>query len=266
MIGKKGYKHTKEAKRMISFIVKRRWQNPEYREKMCKIRKKLWQNSPNLNLLKSRLKEPILISNKFCPELAYILGVMIGDGFLQEYHKKNKHQYYCSLWVRDEEFALKFKKTLEKWSGLSTSIFVYHHKTFKQGFGYKVILHSKIIVKILQKNKKNLKNIILNSSIKNQIAFLEGFYDSEGSVGINPSCRVVRLSNTNRKLLKLSSIILNKLKIKTHNGSDKNCKYLLIYGKGNFYKFHKLIHFSIKKKQERLEQLANPETIRNYRI
>ena len=92
-------------------------------------------------------------------------------------------------------------------------------------------------------NKTNNKKFIC--------AFLEGCYDSEGSVDKNRLR--VRFMGMNKNYVEMVSLALNKLNIKHSLNKDKrNLNWVRIYSQECF-KFHKLIHFSIKYKGENLK-------------
>jgi intein-encoded DNA endonuclease-like protein len=198
---------------------------------------------------------------KLSPELAYILGVMLGDGYLAKYR--------LNLKVIDRDFALNFKEKLEKWSGLKTSKIKKVktiNKKYKCKDNYMVDFSSKKVVEIIEDYKSRIEKVMLNAPRKCQITFLEGLYDSEGSVKFyyfNHHIQTkgkIDLSNTNLKLLKLCETLLKKLNILPHicfanKKQIPNVYVLIVSQKMNIFRFHKLIHFSIKKKQERLNNL-----------
>jgi hypothetical protein len=269
---KRNYRKNPKIKKIIGLSVKKRWANPKYMKKMKIIRKRNWKKNPNYKLINSRLKKPILNSKKLTSELAYIIGVILGDGCLKNYKYKKSSFYLICLGVKNKEFALKFKNYLEKWSGLRVKINIVNSKTFKQGFYYRVILYSKIIFNILQNYIKELNKNILNSQKKYQIAFLEGLYDSEGSVSFNYykgyANKVISFCNTNKTIIDLVQNILNNYKIQTHLiqeklNSGKKCYYIKIYKQENFIKFYNLINFSIRYKQNKLEKISNSKLYPN---
>ena len=52
-------------------------------------------------------------SKELTPELGYVIGAILGDGYV----RYCKHGNYIALNVRDEDFADYFKEQIEKWSG-----------------------------------------------------------------------------------------------------------------------------------------------------
>jgi len=192
---------------------------------------------------------------KLDKNLAYILGVIEGDGHVSK--------YTTILGVKDKDFALTFKKALEDWSGFKCRMFFDKLKT------YWVELYSKIITNFL-------KNININKlkvmSGKYKAAFLRGMYDSEGCIDKYS----INISNQNKHLLQFCKDLLLDLGIESgiigivgkkgnisyfSDGrkctSNKNTYGFYIYKKENLIKFRDLIGFSIKRKQDKLVNNIN---------
>ena len=219
--------------------------------------------------------------------LGYILGTVLGDGSMRNYIKNS--DYGISLGVKDKDFALAFKKTLEEWSGFKVcrkkdkdkgKDFVYFN-----GEEYIVNLSSKLVRDFLEKYNINKikKNINLRSTSFNKIRkflnksyeykklFLRAFYDSEGCVPKNVKDKQIGISNNSKQLLQFCKDLLLDLDIKSNkigiqfrkgdyttlpNGKkyfmDKNFYTFSICSKENFVKFRDRIGFSIKRKQDNL--------------
>lgn len=202
---------------------------------------------------------------KLNPELAYILGVMFGDGTLS-----NKNTVRSS--AKDKDFALNFKRNLEKWSKLKSRL--YKTSNGKNDI-WKVDMNSREANETLKKFMIKIGQIMLKAHHIHQIAFLEGLYDSEGNVQITKYKNIViRFYNCNKKIVYLMIKILNSLKInpRLHSRilpSNKKFYTLTISMfkreiKGmkpilnqDFNKFKDLIHFSIKRKQKRMEKIMD---------
>lgn len=191
--------------------------------------------------------------------LGYILGVLVGDGWL------NKNS--VGLNAKDKDFVLAFKKALEDEFKLNAKIHFY------SGL-WRVELHSRQIVKFF----KNLDyRLIVNEHTEVKCSFLKGFYDSEGSAyyseRIGVRNRKIELYNTDLELLTICKNLLEELGIKTRKIDKKFrdirllkgrmlpiticCRITLRENKENFIKFRTLIGFSIERKQKILDKIIN---------
>jgi hypothetical protein len=185
---------------------------------------------------------------KLTKYLAYILGVLKGDGSLICYN----NTYRLSLSVNDSNFAKKFKEYGEKQFGL-----IGYYKIVKDKW-HKNMRHQ---VCFYSKDLGFLKDFDLNLILQNdefKKEFINGFIDSEGCVTKKGG---IVIYNTNKELLKFCQKILNSFGIKSYlgysnhyfrkDGSNGIC-YRLFIGKDR-YLFYQNFKFSIPRKQERLE-------------
>lgn len=199
-------------------------------------------------------------------DLAYILGVVEGDGNV--FVKMSSHGTIAkiTLKVKDLDFALHFKKILEKWSGIKSSL--YNLERINQ---IAVNLYSIEVAKIIKNFK--IKDIIKsNRNIKYK--FLKGLFDSDGGVFTKNldnrrySKRWVHFSNSNKEIIDIVCSLLNEMKInykvnsRVHSGfGSKKTQYeIKIYDKNSIYLFYKNINFNIKRKRERLKELLKSYT------
>lgn len=203
-------------------------------------------------------KKSILLSK----ELAYILGVVYGDGNVHAYKDKVRSSGWIALKVKDKDFALEFKRTLEKWSNFDIKFFL-----DKNGF-YHTVLYSRNAAIFLMGFDSNE---IFKASKVIQLYFLKGLYDSEGTVaGSNldfpqKAARHIGFYNNNKKIISIVNSLLKEMEIKhsirsrIHSGfGSKKVQYeIIITGSQNMYTFYKHIGFSIKRKQERLKKVLN---------
>ena len=194
---------------------------------------------------------------KLTSKLAYILGVIYGDGYLLN---DSSNHGVVGLAVKDEDFALMFKEYIERWSGLTATL-------KRKGRLYRVELYSVEAYNFL----KNFElDRLLIAPKKIQCAFLKGFYDSEGSVWIEnrgkgrPRIRIA-CYNTNRTLVDLIKCLLtqldihHRLRIKPNNQTFKNAKLLyeiIIDRRSSVKKFRGFIGFSIKRKRSKLNEFS----------
>ncbi len=184
-------------------------------------------------------------------ELAYILGVVYGDGYLGKSMVRLK--------VKDEDFAKNFSDYIFKWSGYNCPVTLNKEKFFL------VRLYSTPTCKFLSRIKfTDIKKWNLNE----KSSFLRGLYDSEGYAGRNH----ITFTNSDKKLTNLVSFLLKEFSIKHTIIFNKPSKgvigkwtflrkkiyRILITNYENKKKFDEKIGFSIKRKNDRLIYLKQP--------
>lgn len=189
---------------------------------------------------------------KLTKELAYILGVMLGDGYFA--------RYQIRLDVIDKEFRDYFAQVSEKWSHKKPSLREFQNN---KSYFFGCILCSKsahAFLRYLKNNKKILLNNILNSNSEEiKTSLIKGFSDSEGS--IVKDHRLIRIYNTDKELLENIKQLLinlgfddNKMHIRL--STDKTYE-LGIKSHKNIKLFYQKIGFTIKRKQVILENFIN---------
>lgn len=206
-------------------------------------------------------------------DLAYILGVLIGDGYL-EATERNKR---IGLFVKDRDFAFKFCDALKNWSGLepivSTRRVSGNHKT-KYGnwikynsLMYDVRLNSVQAIHFLKPLIKcgtydwEVPSFILSCRDEKIIcAFIKGIFDSEGSVEYSGRTRRVEATilNPNNNLQHVQDLlervgIQSTLRLKSKIGSKVYAIY--IAKRASIELFYKKISFTIKRKRVILEKI-----------
>lgn len=186
-------------------------------------------------------------------ELAYILGVRVGDGYVLS--KTGCH--YFSLRTIDKAFAERTKNALEG-IGLYAPILEVHLKDKgirqNQKPQFQVMARSKIFADWLLKNDLSQTESLVKTSSELSCAFLQGLFDSEGCItnsqGRAWSCRIY---NTNKDLLLMASRMMAKLGFSTrlysypNRGSfGKNPKDILnltlLGGLGEIARFVRLVN------------------------
>jgi hypothetical protein len=206
-------------------------------------------------MLKKRAK---LLSKQMSPEVAYLFGVIVGDGYLG----KN----YIHVTTSNFQFAQIIQQKFLKWSGLNSSIKYY--RTGSGGFLWYVFLNSIEAVTLF----KSLKLSSLKTR-KQRANFVKGFADAEGSVVIYDNWRnteqrfrknyMVAIYNTNKKLMREIQNILDSLGIKSFlykrfpkNSYSKKPNYELIISHKSIKKFSEIVNFNYPEKIEKLNKIV----------
>ncbi len=193
-------------------------------------------------------------AKKLSADLAYICGVILGDGYI---HKTTGS---IELMVKDEDFANNFALFLKKWSTLTP--YIYKRKYFV------VCLNSIETTKFLLENLNGLIDQIIGTMDEKIIcSFLRGLFDSEGSIYYDKKRGNVHLymGITNRKIAENVKYLLSKIGIESKFYIRKQRE-----GWKTFYKleiqkrkmqqlFLEKIGFSIQRKQKILEEICNTE-------
>ncbi len=206
-------------------------------------------------------------------ELAYVIGVKLGDGYviksgrIKRYNNRVCDDVRIGLDVKDREFVEEFSRCLAKVLG-STPKRPRYRKSTKR---YTVEFGSETLYQLLKKpvDLDRLKKYIEHCG-NCMAAFLRGFFDSEGSVDKRG---YIYLFNTDLRLLAYVKHLLQRLgiettgpRLKTRRGTVihdpmSGRKYMAnkdVYVIGiranNNLSFYEKIGFTIKRKQKRLEK------------
>lgn len=149
------------------------------------------------------LKHPDLLPS---PALAYILGVLLGDGWIR-YSSNGKYHYDIGLAVTDRVFAESFKLALEQ---IRLNPHIYTYK--RHSDVHYVTAPSKLFCDWYKElTLKDIEKIIATSTMQQE--FIRGFYESEGSAfisdrvdhryGTNHLTYTIKINNTNKPRLQL---------------------------------------------------------------
>jgi intein-encoded DNA endonuclease-like protein len=211
-------------------------------------------------------------------ELAYVIGVKLGDGYTRRNRRavKGYNTVRIGLEVKDREFAEEFGRCLVKVLERRPIKPRYRNDTGK----YVVESRSQTLYELLKRpvDLDGLEKYIEHCE-KCTAAFLRGFSDSEGCVNKNG---YITISNTDYELLEYVKDLLQRLGIETtgprptrsrqgtvarfHNGSYKRRKdgyYIYIRADSNI-NFYKNIGFTIKRKQRRLGNYVKKHRTRKH--
>ncbi len=189
-------------------------------------------------------------------ELAYIMGVMFGDGYFGE--------GLIGLGTKDEDFSEYFIKTVKKWCDKEP--LRYQRKRYGRPY-YECYLSFKdavcFIRSTIEERSKIPEVIRTSSDLKIIRSFIMGFSDSEGSITTKDGKNFLKMAN--QKLLVLSQIKELMLKLGFNqdkvyivfNNQAKNGKVyaIRICYKDQIKLFYETIGFTIKRKQSKLDKL-----------
>jgi len=202
-------------------------------------------------------------------ELAYVVGVVLGDGYVGKKSRVRKgyNDVMIDLEAKDREFVEEFGRCLAKVLGRRPI----RPRYVKSSGRYVVEVRSQTLYELLRKpvDLKRLKKYFEHCE-RCVAAFLRGFADSEGSVDKRG---YIYIYNTDLRLLIYINELLRRLGIELtgprisfqrgtviHDPSTgkqymakKDCYYIYIRASSNA-NFYKYIGFTIKRKQQRLEE------------
>jgi intein-encoded DNA endonuclease-like protein len=212
-------------------------------------------------------------------ELAYVIGVKLGDGYATRRRRavKGYNNVTIGLKVKDREFAVEFGRCLAK---------VLQRRPIKPKYSnslrrYVAKVASKTLYELLKKpvDLDKLKKYIEHCE-RCMAAFLRGFADSEGCV--NKEGYII-ISNTDYELLTYVKDLLKRLGIEStgpwperqqgktfYNPKTmkryiyKKDEYYIYIGAGSNINFYKNIGFTIRRKQRRLKNYIKKHRTRKH--
>jgi len=133
-------------------------------------------------------------------ELAYVLGVLYGDGYIVKEHNYN---YNIELLVKDYEFAIEFSRGMSR---LLNKRYM-KPKWSKAAGKWKVTYSSKAFYTWYKKQSLETLKQYIEYSRETVANFLRGLYDSEG---YNYRCKRIHLSNNDEDLLRYVQYLFRK--------------------------------------------------------
>lgn len=205
---------------------------------------------------KPQVVEPKLTPS---PELAYVLGVLFGDGTVAKCKYENKklgkkgYRYNIRLAVVEKRFAEEFMNALEK-LGLHPKLYFAPRSSNEKMICDPTKVKPRWVV-IAQSKKffeffKSLTIDRLENIVKGyEPYFIKGFYESEGSIDRSPKEYRVRIVNTNKELIMLIKQMLERLGFKptiytqyyVWNNEKKQVYVIQLYGDKQAKRFFKII-------------------------
>ena len=158
--------------------------------------------------------------------LAYILGVVLGDGWI---HSPPNGRYRVCLRTTNLRFAEEFMRAIKD-VGLNPHLRInnyFHSKNPNWSVMYDVVTLSKelyLFIKDMRGNLDKLRDFLINNGVVRE--FLKGFYEAEGSYTANG----IRITNTDEEKIKLVVELLATYGFKTSIYSTKTKKDIYILG------------------------------------
>lgn len=155
-------------------------------------------------------------------KLCYILGVIEGDGWVPNYSKYNGYEVYrVGLSVTSKEFVVCFFNALS-----SIGLHPFIDYTDRKGCSrlWRCSAKSREFVMWYRGlSFSYIKSLLLKKD--NAIAFVKGFYESEGSIYNNNGWKHITMVNTNPRTISLCKIALKTMGFKFSVHRYDNNKY-----------------------------------------
>jgi intein-encoded DNA endonuclease-like protein len=199
-------------------------------------------------------------------DLAHVIGMCLGDGSAWEARRVRKgyREAVISLGAKDKEFVEESARRIARVLGYRPPKVYFDACTGKYYFK----IRSKTLYELLKKpiDLKKLRKYIEHCP-KCVATCLRAFFDSEGSIDDG----VIIVANSNYRVLKYVQYLLRKFGITAKGPNLLHRRGSIMHIKGKRYirrrnvyyiytrardvlKFYKYIGFTIKRKQERLEE------------
>jgi hypothetical protein len=237
-----GKRHSDETRKKISMRLKGKFvgeHNPFYgKHHIEETRRVISEKKRGQYLIKPRLV--------ITPDLAYILGVLKGDGCVYE-HRRGAD---IKLVTKDYVFAKSFAEALTR-IGLSPRIYLESNKhSLGRGVYFRVEASSKAFyIWYKSLSLKDIEDMLTNQELV--ASFIRGFYESEGSY--NKSEHYIHIYNTDMELIEMCQRLLQKLGlnfniyVKKHNVRSNKPLYVLYKkSKKEVQKFFEIVKPCIK--------------------
>jgi len=120
-------------------------------------------------------------------DFGYVLGVILGDGYLYSHPDISRGAYIIRLRVTSRAFAEEFRGKLEKVTNKPLKVVPYTAKIKDKILNlYKVNCYSKFWIEYFRALIQHLEKFIADSNLDTLKGFVRGYIDSEGCVSIEP--------------------------------------------------------------------------------
>lgn len=184
------------------------------------------------------------LPKKMNPQLALLIGYMLGDGWVR------KKEAYCVVCEKEEDILEKITKIIKKEFGITPSITKKTEKNKKMPLN-RIGIHSTYIAQnLIFLREKRVPNIILESGNKVVKEFLKGLYQADGCVfSKGRGNRSVSLKAKNIELLRDVQILLLRFSIHSRIVGNN----LMIRKGESIKKFGNKIGFISKDKIEKMK-------------
>ena len=187
-------------------------------------------------------------------DLAYLLGVLVGDGNTE----KDSGFPAFVITCEETEIQTELQRITEKHFGRTPKCFKYGAKATKMRFSQSIgQVALDFGVKPVNSHEKEIPAAVLKSPREVVIGFLQGLFDADGYVDKNG---LVEFGSRSEKLAKQVQIVLanfgviGHLRTKNANGEKF---WRLGFGGDDAILFHQKIGFRLSRKNERLGKLKN---------
>jgi intein-encoded DNA endonuclease-like protein len=189
------------------------------------------------------------------PQLCYILGVMLGDGFTKTFRDRNRIRYVTGIKVCDYDLATSFYNALKE-IGLNPIFTMcnwrYYRENTKWRIPFQVYTYNEKFYKWFKSLSLDDIKKIVETSRECMVQFVRGIYETDGS--FRDKYHIVIIYNTDLELVKLVKYFTEELGFKvslitTDYPHRKNPKWKVAY------------HLQLvggKEDRERFIQVINP--------
>ena len=211
------------------------------------------------------LTQPIkfLLKTSYEPseDLAYILGLILGDGSFRYQKSKDRTSYVVVYATKDKELMDFFLDKFERWAGFNpgkVSIIKGGHKKFPKGNysfykkAYYVQICSRDAWVFLKQFKDNPRLCLTFFPKNSQKWLLKGLWDAEGCIRVpRPRSLRIHFSNSDKNILDLYKRLLENFNFKYSIHDVGGCFNIDLLGQSEMKRFIKLIKgITIKRKAE----------------
>jgi len=254
---------------MLQKEAKRLGKSPSLREVPIYIKSACQRHFGNFNKAKkaaglkvrSYMKKLPKSSYNFSKELAYIVGLILGDGSFRHQKSKERTSYVIVYATKDKELMDFFLHKFKKWSGFKPekiSIMKEGYKRFPAGHyshynkAYYVQICSKDAWIFLKQFRDNPESCLNFFPIAFQNWLLKGLWDAEGCIRVQRKNSLrIHFSNCNKRILTLYTKLLKNFGFDYSIHENKGCFTVDVLNQSDMRRFIKLISgITINRKAE----------------